>query len=99
MTFRKRVGRKQVIAPDGAPSWVPARARLDNTMIKALSRAFRWRTLLETGVHATVEELAAAEKINPSYVSRVLQLTLLAPDIVERPSWTGGSRQGQRWRC
>ena len=83
MTFRNRGGRKQVIAPDGAPSWVPARARVDNTMIKVLARAFRWWKLLETGVYATVEELAAAEKINASYVSRVLRLTLLAPDIVE----------------
>jgi hypothetical protein len=52
-------------------------------MIKALARAFRWRKLLETGVYATIEELAAAEKINPSYVSRILRMTLLAPDIVE----------------
>jgi hypothetical protein len=35
--------------------------------------------VLETGV----EEVAAAEKINPSYVSRILRLTLLAPTIVE----------------
>ena len=46
-------------------------------------RAFRWRKLLETGVYGTIEELAAAEKINSSYVSRILRLTLLAPDIVE----------------
>lgn len=52
-------------------------------MVKALARAFRWRRLLETGVHNTIDDLAAAEKINPSYVSRVLRLTLLAPDIVE----------------
>ena len=81
--FRKRGGRKQVIVPDGAPSWVPARSRIDNTMVKAVARAFRWRKLLETGVYATVEDLAVAEKINSSYVSRVLRLTLLAPDIVE----------------
>lgn len=51
--------------------------------IKALARAFRWRKLLETGVYATIDEMAAAEKINASYVCRVLRLTLLAPDIVE----------------
>jgi hypothetical protein len=56
---------------------------IDNTMIKALARAFRWRKLLETGANATVEELATAEKINSSYVSRVLRLTLLAPDTAE----------------
>jgi hypothetical protein len=83
MTFRKRGGRKQVIAPDGHPSWAPPRARIDNAMVKALARAFRWRRMLETGAAATVREIAAAEKINESYVSRVLRLTLLAPKIVE----------------
>ena len=51
--------------------------------MRALARAFRWRKLLETGAVATVHEIAAAENINPSYVSRVLRLTLLAPEIVE----------------
>ena len=55
MTFRKRRGRKQVIAPDGHPSWAPPRARIDNTMVKALARAFRWRKLLETGRYATID--------------------------------------------
>ena len=50
---------------------------------KALARAFRRRKLLETGVYGTIEELAAAEKINSSYVSRILRLTLLAPDVVK----------------
>ena len=83
MTFTKRGGRKLVISPDGAPSWAPLRRRVDNATIKALARAFRWRKLMETGAYGTVEEIAAAEKINASYVSRVLRLTLLAPDIVE----------------
>ena len=39
--------------------------------------------MLETGAFATVDAIAAAEKINASYVGRVLRLTLLAPDIVE----------------
>jgi len=56
---------------------------MDSTLVKAIARAFRWRKLLETGVYGTIEELAAAERINPSYVSRVLRMTLLAPDIVE----------------
>jgi hypothetical protein len=82
MTFRKRGGRKQVIAPDGE-TWVASRHRIDSTLVKALARAFRWRKMLETGVVATVTEIAAKEKINPSYVSRVLRLTLLEPEIVE----------------
>ena len=51
--------------------------------MKALARAHRWNRLLESGRYGSATELAAAEKINPSYVSRVLRLTLLAPDIVE----------------
>ena len=52
-------------------------------LVKALARAFRWRRMLETGRYGTIDEIAAAEKINDSYVSRVLRLTLLAPEIVE----------------
>lgn len=83
LTFTRRGGRKQVVLPDGVPSWAPQRARADNTMVKAIARGFRWRKLLETGVHATIADIAAAEKINDSYASRILRLTLLAPDIVE----------------
>lgn len=83
LTFPRRGGRKQIVLPDGASSWAPPRARIDSTMVKAVARGFRWRNLLETGVHATVADIAAAEKINASYVSRVLRLTLLAPAIVE----------------
>ncbi len=81
--IRKRGGRRLVIAPRGAETGAPVRYRVDNAMIKALARGFRWRKLLETGVYATIEEIAAKEKINSSYVGRLLRMTLLAPDIVE----------------
>jgi hypothetical protein len=80
-SIRKRGGRKLVVVPAGTEA-VAERPHVDNAMVKALARAFRWRKLLETGVYGTIEELAAAEKINPSYVSRILRMTLLAPDIV-----------------
>ena len=81
--IRKRGGRKLVITPDGTATAPVTRARLDSTLLKALARGFRWRKLLETGDYATIEEIAEAENINPSYVSRVLRMTLLAPEIVE----------------
>jgi hypothetical protein len=83
LTIRKRGGRKLVLSPAGEVVTAPARPRIDNTLVKALARAFRWRKLLETGVYATVAEMADAEGINRSYVSRVLRLTLLAPELVE----------------
>ena len=75
----KRGGRKEMHLPDG---FRPDR-KADNTLVKALARAFRWKHLLESGEFATVSELAEREGIAPSYVTRVLRLTLLAPDIVE----------------
>ena len=53
------------------------------TVVIPLARAFRWRRMLESGRFGMLNEQAAAEKISSSYVSRVLRLTLLAPDIVE----------------
>ena len=83
LSIRKRGGRKRVVAPDGAPSWVPSQARIDSTLVKAIARAHRWQRLLEDGVFSSIAELAAAEPINPSYLAPVLRLTLLAPEIVE----------------
>ena len=65
-----------------ATGWAP-RPRVDNAMVKALARAFRWRRMLDTGVYSTLEDLALAKRLPVSYVSGILRLTLLAPDIVE----------------
>jgi hypothetical protein len=81
-TVRKRGGRKLVLAPDGAPV-PPAAPQVDSTLVKAIARAFRWQKMLETSRYATIKEIAKTERINPSYVSRVLRLTLLAPATVE----------------
>jgi hypothetical protein len=82
LAFRRRGGRKVVQVPDGS-SWAPSRPRVDNTLVKALARAHRWQRMLEGGDYDSVAELAAAEKINPSYVARVLRLTLLAPELTQ----------------
>ena len=81
--IRKRGGRKLVLTPDGTTAAPITRARVDSTLLKALARGFRWWRLLETGDFSTIQEIAEAESINPSYVSRVLRMTLLAPEIVE----------------
>jgi hypothetical protein len=74
-----------VVAPDGggAPGPMPARTRADPALVKALARAHRWKRLLESGRYGSLAELAAAEKIDRSYIARTLRVTLLAPDIVE----------------
>jgi hypothetical protein len=84
ISIRRHGGRKLVLAPDGTPDiGAVLSRRVDNAMVKAVARAFRWREMLEDGTYATIREIAVANKINESYVGRVLRLTLLAPDIVE----------------
>ena len=83
MTFKLRGGRKVIVLPDGTQGNPLPRATIDNTMIKAIARAFRWRKLLEDGTYGCIEDIAHAERINGSFVSRIVRLTLLAPDIVE----------------
>jgi hypothetical protein len=81
LKIHKYGGRKVVIAPDGT-SLAPV-SRIDNTLVKALARAYRWKRMLDDGNFASIAELAAVEKINSTYLSRILRLTLLAPDLVE----------------
>ena len=75
----KRGGRKEMHLPEGAAQL----RRTDSTLIKALARAYRWKRILDSGEFASISELAEREGIAPSYMTRVLRLTLLAPDIVE----------------
>ena len=75
----KRGGRKEMQLPEATSQ----PRRTDNTLVKALARAFRWNRMLESGEFAIIAELAEREGIAPSYVTRVLRLTLLAPHIVE----------------
>ncbi len=88
MAIRRRGGRKQIIGPDGAPMPMGddpagvASTRGDPALVKALARAFRWRRMLEEGRYASIRELAKAEGVDRAYVGRVLNLTLLAPDLV-----------------
>ena len=84
MTWKKRrSGQKMIIAPDGSDAWTPAKPRPDETLVRALVRAHRWNRMLEQGRYRSIAEIAEAEKIDRAYVSRLLNLTLLAPDIQE----------------
>jgi hypothetical protein len=99
LTIRRRGGRKQIIGPDGAPMQADgntaevASTRGDPALVKALARGFRWRRMLEEGQYASIRELAAAEGVDRAYVGRVLNMTLLAPDIVEA-ILNGRAREG-----
>jgi hypothetical protein len=76
--------RKLIVAPDGsAIPAAPPRFNVDNVLVKALARGYRWRKLLDNGTYSTIKEIAAKERVDVSYIAEVLRLTLLAPDLVQ----------------
>ena len=83
MRFQRRGGRKRIVAPDGSEIVPTTKPQPDGTLVKALARAWRWQRMLDEGVYTSVSEIGDAENISKSYVSRILRLALLAPDIVE----------------
>jgi hypothetical protein len=83
MRFQRRGGRKRIVAPDGSELAPPPKPQADGALIKAFARAWRWQTLMDAGIYTSVTEIAEAEGISKSFVSRISRLTLVAPDIVE----------------
>lgn len=77
----KRGGRKEIRLPDGLQP--RQRRSADNTLVKALARAFRWKRMLESSEFATMNELAEREGISASYLTRMMRLAQLAPELVE----------------
>jgi hypothetical protein len=83
MRFQRRSGRKRIVAPDGSELAPSSKPQPDGTLVKALARAWRWQRMLDDGVYASVSDIGDGENISKSYVSRILRLALLAPDIIE----------------
>jgi hypothetical protein len=80
--LQRRGGRKLIMTPEGEAPPAPE-PRRDDTLIKALIRAHRWRRRIESGKAKSVTDLAEQEGVTDAYVCRLLPLTCLAPDIVE----------------
>jgi hypothetical protein len=80
--LQRRGGRKLIMTPEGvaAPARKPSR---DETLVKALVKAHRWRRRIESGQAKSITDLAEQEGVTDAYVCRLLPLTCLAPDIVE----------------
>jgi hypothetical protein len=82
MRLQRRGGRKLIMTPEGVAA--PARKpRRDETLIKALVRAHRWRRRIESGQARSITDLAEREGVTDAYVCRLLPLTCLASDVVE----------------
>ena len=70
------------MTPEGVAAVAP-KPRRDETLIKALVRAHRWRRRIESGQAKSITDLAEQESVTVAYVCRLLPLTCLASDIVE----------------
>jgi len=82
MRLQRRGGRKLIMTPEGAAKPTP-KPRPDETLIKALVRAHRWRRRIENGQAKSITDLAEQEGVTDAYVCRLMPLSCLAPDIVE----------------
>ena len=82
MQFERRGGRKLIIAPEGSAAPVEPPKR-DETMIRAIVKAHRWRRRIESGQAKSITDLAAQEGVTDAYVCQLLPLTCLAPRLVE----------------
>jgi hypothetical protein len=80
--LQRRGGRKLIMTPEGSAAPTP-KPRRDETLVKALVRAHRWRRRIERGHAKSITDLAEQEGVTDAYVCRLLPLTCLAPDIVE----------------
>lgn len=79
----KRGGRKEMVWPSNMPDEAPLPRKPNAALVKALARAFRWQRMLESGQFTTMSELANRENIAPTYMTRVMRLSLLSPTMVD----------------
>jgi hypothetical protein len=80
--FKRRSGRKLVTLPNGQTSRARPWDTAATPLQLALARGHRWLAMLTSGEAKSLKEIATVEGIDNSYVSRMVNLTTLAPDIV-----------------
>ena len=92
-TLVRRGLRKRVITPLDAPQEFLSEAALerkektaaqDTALMRALGLAHHWQRLLNEERAASVADIATAEGMDVTQVRRVMRLTLLAPEVIER---------------
>lgn len=82
LTVRKKNGRPKILPP---ADHVPAEARMqDAHVLRAIARAWNWRRKLERGEASTIADIAKADNVSDRYVSRMVRLAYLAPDVLEK---------------
>ena len=65
--FKRRGGRRLILAPDGVTSPLSPQPAVDDTMLKLLIKGHRWRRRIESGKARSITDLAAQEKVTIAY--------------------------------
>lgn len=81
LTIRKRNGRPKILPPDEVT--VRDGRSQDPHVLRAIARAWNWRRQLESGAASTIQDIAAAEKVSDRFVSRMMRLAYLSPEVIE----------------
>jgi hypothetical protein len=68
--------------PDGGSTQLRLWDTTPTPLHLALARAHRWLAMLEAGEASSMKEVARREGVDDSYVSRMVNVTTPAPDIV-----------------
>jgi hypothetical protein len=83
MKLRRRSGRQRIEASAPLGRIRHPKGQAPSALAVAVARAHRWQELIDDGQFASMSELAKAVGVNFAYVARLMQLTLLAPDVVQ----------------
>lgn len=82
LTVRKKNGRPKILPPaEHTPTEAPVQ---DAHVLRAIARAWNWRRRLERGEASTIADIANAENVTDRFVSRMMRLAYLAPDVLEK---------------
>ena len=81
LKLQRRNGRPKIVAPR-VEALAPIGTQ-DPHILKALGRAWSWRRKLESGEFATIQDIARAEKVTDRFISRIMQLAYLSPDVID----------------
>ncbi len=81
LTIRKRNGRPRILPPDDVD--LRESRGQEPHVLRAIARAWNWRRQLETGAASTIQDIAAGEKVSDRFISRMLRLAYLSPEVIE----------------
>lgn len=86
LNLKRTSGRKRIITQEDPEHQPPANDHCiayRNAMLIAIARGFRWRNLLDEGRYMSIRHMADDLGVVAPYMSRLIRLTFLAPDIIE----------------